>query len=50
MCQPVRFALVWQGWRLRPPDDIIAPMADDPDRFRERVGKIVKHKPVEKPE
>jgi hypothetical protein len=23
---------------------------DDPDRFRERVGKLVKHKPVEKPE
>lgn len=23
---------------------------DDPERFRERVGKIVKHKPVEKPE
>ena len=23
---------------------------NDPARFRERVGKIVKHKPVEKPE
>lgn len=23
---------------------------DDPKRFRERVGKLVKHKPVEKPE
>lgn len=23
---------------------------DDPARFRERVGKLVKHKPVEKPE
>lgn len=23
---------------------------DDPARFRERVGKVVKHKPVEKPE
>jgi hypothetical protein len=23
---------------------------DDPVRFRERVGKLVKHKPVEKPE
>ena len=23
---------------------------DDPERFRERVGKLVKHKPVEKPE
>ena len=23
---------------------------DDPERFRERVWKIVKHKPVEKPE
>jgi len=23
---------------------------DDPERFRERVGKIVKHKPVDKPE
>jgi hypothetical protein len=23
---------------------------DDPQRFRERVGKLVKHKPVEKPE
>jgi hypothetical protein len=23
---------------------------DDPVRFRERVGKMVKHKPVEKPE
>jgi hypothetical protein len=23
---------------------------DDPDRFKERVGKLVKHKPVEKPE
>lgn len=22
---------------------------DDPERFRERVGKLVKHKPVEKP-
>ena len=22
---------------------------DDPDRFRERLGKLVKHKPVEKP-
>lgn len=21
---------------------------DDPERFRERVGKLVKHKPVEK--
>ena len=21
---------------------------DDPDRFKERVGKLVKHKPVEK--
>ncbi len=25
-------------------------MDDDPERFRERVGKLVKHKPVEKPE
>jgi hypothetical protein len=23
---------------------------DDPQRFRERVAKLVKHKPVEKPE
>lgn len=23
---------------------------DDPERFRERVGKLIKHKPVEKPE
>ena len=23
---------------------------DDPQRFRECVGKLVKHKPVEKPE
>jgi hypothetical protein len=23
---------------------------DDPERFRERVGRLVKHKPVEKPE
>lgn len=23
---------------------------DDPARFRERLGKLVKHKPVEKPE
>jgi hypothetical protein len=23
---------------------------EDPARFRERVGKLVKHKPVEKPE
>lgn len=23
---------------------------DDSERFRERVGKLVKHKPVEKPE
>jgi len=23
---------------------------DDPDRFRERLGKLVKHKPVEKSE
>ena len=23
---------------------------DDPERFRERVGKLVKHKPMEKPE
>lgn len=23
---------------------------DDPKRFKERVGKLVKHKPVEKPE
>lgn len=23
---------------------------DDPERFRERVGKLVKHKPVEQPE
>ena len=23
---------------------------DDPDRFRERVAKLVKHKPAEKPE
>jgi hypothetical protein len=23
---------------------------DDPDRFKERLGKLVKHKPVEKPE
>jgi hypothetical protein len=22
---------------------------DDPERFRERVGKLVKHKPLEKP-
>jgi hypothetical protein len=22
---------------------------DDPERFKERVGKLVKHKPVEKP-
>lgn len=71
MRQPVRFALVWHGWRLRPPDDIIAPMADDPktqrekfeqaaralecdddpERFRERVGKLVKHRlAAEKPD
>ena len=23
---------------------------DNPERFRERLGKLVKHKPVEKPE
>ena len=23
---------------------------DDPDRFKERLAKLVKHKPVEKPE
>lgn len=23
---------------------------DDPARFKERLGKLVKHKPVEKPE
>lgn len=23
---------------------------DDPDRFKERLGKLVRHKPVEKPE
>lgn len=23
---------------------------DDPERFRERLGKLMKHKPVEKPE
>ena len=23
---------------------------DDPKRFKERVGKLVKHKPVEKPD
>ena len=23
---------------------------DDPDRFKERLGRLVKHKPVEKPE
>jgi len=23
---------------------------DDPDRFKERLGKLVKHKPVEKTE
>jgi hypothetical protein len=23
---------------------------DDPDRFKERLGKLVKHKPVEKPD
>ena len=23
---------------------------DDPTRFKERLGKLVKHKPVEKPE
>ena len=23
---------------------------DDPDRFKERLGKLVKHQPVEKPE
>jgi len=23
---------------------------DDPERFREHLGKLVKHKPVEKPE
>jgi hypothetical protein len=23
---------------------------DDPERFKERLGKLVKHKPVEKPE
>jgi hypothetical protein len=23
---------------------------DDPERFRERVAKLVKHKPAEKPE
>lgn len=23
---------------------------DNPERFRERVGNLVKHKPVEKPE
>ncbi|MEA3037056.1 MAG: hypothetical protein QOH04_2833 [Sphingomonadales bacterium] len=44
---------------IRGPEDerIDAPTAaralecdDDPERFRERVGKLVKHKPVEKPE
>lgn len=24
--------------------------ADDPERFKDRLGKLVKHKPVEKPE
>jgi hypothetical protein len=23
---------------------------DDPERFRDRVGRLVKHKPVERPE
>ena len=23
---------------------------DDPERFKERIAKLVKHKPVEKPE
>jgi hypothetical protein len=23
---------------------------DDPERFKERLGKLAKHKPVEKPE
>ena len=23
---------------------------DDPERFKERLGKLVKHKPVDKPE
>ena len=23
---------------------------DDPERFKQRLGKLVKHKPVEKPE
>ncbi|MEO6358945.1 MAG: hypothetical protein ABIO43_00035 [Sphingomicrobium sp.] len=23
---------------------------DEPERFRERVGKLVRHRPVEKPE
>lgn len=23
---------------------------DDPERFKERVGKLVRHKPVEKPD
>ena len=23
---------------------------DDPERFKERLGKLVKHKPVKKPE
>jgi hypothetical protein len=23
---------------------------DDPERFKERLGKLVKHKPVEKPD
>lgn len=23
---------------------------DDPERFKEKLGKLVKHKPVEKPE
>ena len=23
---------------------------DDPERFKDRLGKLVKHKPVEKPE
>ncbi len=23
---------------------------DDPERFKERVGKLVKHRPVEKPQ
>ncbi len=23
---------------------------DDPDRFKDRLGKLVKHKPVERPE